>query len=262
MMNVFIMTDLEGVSCVEREEQMRDEGYAFACQRLMFDLNAAVQGAFDGGAHKVYVCDGHGGGQNFIEKALHPKALRTDAKGWQELIRASEIDAYMEIGCHAMAGTLNGFLDHTMSSVKWHDYFINGRKSGEIAIGALFAGAFGVPMTMVSGDEAACAEAKKFLGEDIAVASVKTGVGRNEAKCLSSDEAFSRIKAAARLGVITAKEIRPFSVSMPAEIILEYNRSDYCEEAYESCLENVVRLDARRLCKTVESIEWYRDLFF
>ena len=31
------------------------------------------------------------------------------------------------VGYHAMAGTLNGFLDHTQSSASWYNYFLNGR---------------------------------------------------------------------------------------------------------------------------------------
>jgi D-aminopeptidase len=37
-----------------------------------------------------------------------------------------EIDAYAEIGLHAMAGTQNAFLEHTQSSKQWFDYQING----------------------------------------------------------------------------------------------------------------------------------------
>jgi hypothetical protein len=37
------------------------------------------------------------------------------------------------MGAHAMAGTQNAFLDHTQSSLSWHDYSINGRKVGELA---------------------------------------------------------------------------------------------------------------------------------
>jgi D-amino peptidase len=45
-------------------------GHKFALERLMLDVNAAVEGAFEGGASDVYVVDGHGGGKNFIKEML------------------------------------------------------------------------------------------------------------------------------------------------------------------------------------------------
>lgn len=62
-MRVFIMTDLEGISLVDSIDMMdqETEGYRFACERLIADTNAAVQGAIDAGADEILVCDGHGG---------------------------------------------------------------------------------------------------------------------------------------------------------------------------------------------------------
>ena len=192
-MKILLMTDLEGISGVNTIEKVSDEGtpgHRFALERLMLDVNAAVDGAFRGGATDVYVKDGHGGGNNFIKEMLDPRAIQIpDSVGWQKLIRNGEIDAYMEVGAHAMAGTINGFLDHTQSSKNWHNYIVNGRKSGEIAQGAIFAGAFDVPFVMVSGDEAACVEAKALLG-DIECAVVKYGIGRNNARLVDLDEAL------------------------------------------------------------------------
>ena len=63
-MKVIIMTDLEGISLVDSIDMIPEEndGYKFACQRLMADVNAAVQGAVDAGADEIIVFDGHGRG--------------------------------------------------------------------------------------------------------------------------------------------------------------------------------------------------------
>ena len=64
-MKILLMTDLEGISGVNTIEKVSDEGtpgHRFALERLMLDVNAAVDGAFRGGATDVYVKDGHGGG--------------------------------------------------------------------------------------------------------------------------------------------------------------------------------------------------------
>jgi len=260
-MKVIIMTDLEGISGIDTMEMVSEEGtpgHQFARERLMLDLNAAVEGAFEGGADAVYVVDGHGSGVNFIEEMLDPRAVHLTGGSWQDLIKKGGIDAYMEIGLHAMAGTLNGFLDHTQSSKSWYNYIVNSRKSGEIAQGAIFTGAYDVPFVMVSGDEAACVEARAFLG-DIECAVVKYGIGRNKARLVDLDEALIRIKKAACDSLQIVNKIKPYKPLMPLEIKLEFYRSDMCD----SCMErstNIERLDARTVRKFVHKIESYKDI--
>jgi D-amino peptidase len=262
-MKILIMTDLEGISGVNAMEMVSEEGtpgHKFALERLMLDVNAAVEGAFEGGASDVYVVDGHGGGKNFIKEMLHPRAVEPKSVGWQELIRTGEIDAYMEVGVHAMAGTINGFLDHTQSSKSWYNYIVNGRKSGEIAQGAIFVGAFDVPFVMVSGDQAACVEARSFLG-DIECAIVKYGIGRNNARLVDLDEALERIKKAAKDGLKLIGKIKPYKPILPIEIKLELYRSDMCDELMKRC-NDIERLDARTVRKLVHKVEKYGDILF
>ena len=262
-MNIIIMTDLEGTSGIDKMEMVSEEGtpgHQFGLERLMLDLNAAVEGAFEGGADSVFVVDGHGGGSNFINDMLDPHAQQLGSKGWQDMITSGKIDAYMEVGVHAMAGTINGFLDHTQCSRTWYNYMVNGRKSGEIAQGAIFAGAFDVPFVMVSGDEAACVEAKAFLG-NIECAVVKYGIGRNNASLVDLDEALNRIKTAASNSLKLIGKISPYKPLMPLEIILELNRSDMCDDLVKRC-DDVERLDARSVRKLVHNITSYGDILF
>ncbi len=262
-MNVMIMTDLEGISGVDKIEMVSDvgtPGHRFALERLMLDLNAAIEGAFEGGATSVYVEDGHGGGNNFIKEMLDPRAVQLNSSSWNEMIRAGQINAYMEVGAHAMAGTINGFLDHTQSSKVWYNYIVNGRRCGEIVQGAIFTGAFNVPFVMVSGDEAACVEAKSFLG-DIECAVVKYGVGRNRARLIDLDESLNRIKTAACEGMKLIGKIKPYKPLFPLEIKLELYRSDMCDGLVERCA-GVERIDARSVRKLVHKVEYYRDILF
>lgn len=259
-MRVVIMTDLEGISLVDSIDMMdqTQPGYQFACQRLMEDVNAAVQGAVDAGADEILVYDGHGGGKNFLEGKLDSRATQ-----FRNLTDSSALEgctAYLEIGVHAKPGTINGFLDHVQSSRKWYNYYINGKTYGELAQGAGWCGAHDVPVVMVSGDEAACAEAAEMI-EGIECAVVKRGIGRNRAKCLPSDEALARIRAAACRGIQKASQIKPFKVSLPAELKVELYRTDFCEEMLEAN-PALTRLDARTLVKTVDRIENYTDMLF
>jgi len=254
--NIYICTDLEGISGIDDMSQVSDthlESYRFSLERLMLDVNAAVAGLFDGGAEKVYVLDGHGGGKNFIPDMLDKRATQAYLTNDVDL---STIDATIYIGAHAMSGTLNAFLDHTQSSLAWHDYIVNGRRSGELAQEAMFFGNFGVPLLMVSGDEAACVEGKQFFG-DIECAVVKYAVGRNKARSIDLDEALLKIRTAACKSLSLIGKIKPYKPIMPLEIIVEFNRADYCDVNVKPTNE---RIDARTLRKVVHEIKTYYDI--
>ncbi|MBU4200278.1 MAG: M55 family metallopeptidase [Verrucomicrobia bacterium] len=248
-MKIYIHTDLEGITGIDTCEMIqRDSGRIRECgELLMGDVNAAVDGAFAGGADQVTVLDSPGGGGNFILDMLDPRA-ENDTKPnklWWGILDGSFQGTFF-IGAHAMAGTINGFLDHTQSSIHWHDYSVNGRRMGELAQWAMVAGHFGVPMLMVSGDEAACVEARQFFSP-LETAIVKRGVGRNRAEPVPPDEARARIREAARRAVGLASQAHPFRPALPMEIILEFNRSDYCDSVVHA--PGVERLDARTVRK-------------
>ena len=68
MTRIYIITDLEGVSGLYDISQIFDVGtphFQAGLERLVVDTNAAIRGAFDGGADEVIVTDGHGSGKNF-----------------------------------------------------------------------------------------------------------------------------------------------------------------------------------------------------
>lgn len=260
MKTVLIVTDLEGVSGVSSMEQMNDTeggGYAYSCARLTADTNAAAAGAFAGGADRVLVEDGHGTGRNFVPGGLDPRVEQVNL--CDPGFSAEGILCVMQVGAHAMSGTLCAFLDHTQSSVAWHDYRINGRRCGEMAQTAGYLGAFGIPCTMMSGDSAACMEARQFFGGNIACAEVKTALCRNNARCVDTDEAERRIFEAAREGVSLAGSMRPFRVLLPMELTVEYNRADYCD-AVCAGRGDIERLDARTVRRVVREIRSFTDM--
>ena len=247
---IYIHTDLEGISGVDKFEMMDQttDGYQEARKLLMEDINAAVEGAFEGGADEVVVLDSHDGAHNFLPDLLDKHAKvdpRANKKWWAAL--DDTYSGTLFIGAHAMSGTMNAFLDHTQSSINWHDYSINGRRWGELAQWALVAGNFGVPLIMMSGDEAACKEAHDFF-DPIETAAVKKAVGRNKADLVPLDEARARIREAAKKSISLVGKAKPFKVKMPMEIVLEFNRADYCDSAIKN-LPTWERLDARTIRK-------------
>lgn len=257
MKRVVICTDLEGISLVDSVDMMEGEGYVFACHRLEADLNAAIAGCFDAGADEVWYVDGHGTGKNIDYSQIDPRATRiTNFYQPEEIFRGCI--AYMEVGLHAMAGTRNAFLDHTQSSATVHDYRINGVTYGEFAQGAAYCGAYNIPFVMVSGDAAACEEAKALV-PGIACAVVKEACGRNRAVCVDAAEAERRIYEAAYNGFKRTQEIEPWKVDYPATVSFSFHFTWYCDEM-EKTLPHWKRTDGRTLEHTIEKIVTYRDL--
>jgi len=96
-----------------------------------------------------------------------------------------------------------------------------------------FAGAHGVPVTLVTGDRAACSEAKQFLGDRVAVACVKDGLGRYSARMLPPRAARAEIRAQASQAVALAESAVPFVVDTPVTLEIEYSRNSHADAITE-----------------------------
>ena len=245
MKKIYIHTDMEGVSGIDRAEMVPTDSpdYPYCRQRLIADTNAAIDGAFLGGASHVTVLDSHTGGGNFTKADIDPRA-EFDPKAnkkWWGMLDESYWGSFF-IGAHAMAGTLNGFLDHTMCPESIYGYAINGREMGELGIWAMVCGHYNVPMLMVSGDQAGVTEAMQFFS-GIETAVVKTGLSRNRARSIPLNEAEEAIRQAAKRAVEKAERPLPFRPLLPMEMKFMFTRADYCD--FEMGKEGMERIDSR-----------------
>jgi D-amino peptidase len=249
---VYITTDLEGASGLVTARHHGDIGtegsemYQKYRRFLTQDVNAAVQGAFEGGAEEVVVNDGHGtADHNILPGELDERAEleRPAAGAWLPSLDGT-FAAVFCMGCHAMAGTSKGFLDHTQSSTSIYDWQLNGIHVGEIGQTAAIAGHFGVPLVFVTGDGAACREARKLVGP-IETVAVKEGLARNHARGLHPAVAQRLIRAAAGRAMERLGEIKPFVLKTPITMRVTYMRSDYAEETFARKRRYSRLLDAR-----------------
>ncbi len=246
-MKIYILADMEGIAGIRMIEQVRigSAEYGPACKLMMADMNAAIDAAFAAGATEVVACDTHGGGGQVALAEM-------DARATYETPNARRIMPSLDretaglvlLGHHAKAGTLNGFLDHTMSSESWFEYRINGQAVGEIGIEAAYAAHFGVPVIAVSGDAAAAEEARALLG-NVECAVVKHGIGRNRAHCVALPEAHQRIRAAVSAAVRDVRRYTPWAPALPATVELTMYRSDLAE--HYAGRAGIERIDARTL---------------
>lgn len=259
-MKVFISTDMEGISGITTIKAVTDFNsleYQEGRKHLMADTNVAVNAAFDAGAKKVYVCDGHGAGNNFIKEELDKRAIQVCVQDLAWVVK--DVDLCIMIGNHAMAGTKGAFLDHTQSSIMMHNYFYNGEKIGELMQMAVYVGHFGVPIVAVSGDKHACEEAKHFLGDKVATACVKVAKERNFAMCIPNAEAENLIYNTVKKGIENRADCKPMVMPLPFEVKIEFNRCDYCEDACKN-RDDVERIDGYTARSVKNKIEKYHDV--
>ena len=232
-MNLYIMTDVEGVAGVfSFQQQAYPDGKYFenAKRLLTGEVNAAVDGAISAGARDILVEDGHGAG-GLCYELLHERARllqggpRLPVKQRKPLY--SKYDATCIVGQHAMEGTPDGNLNHTQSSQVVLEYRLNDEPIGEAAQWALCMGAYGVPMIFLSGDEAACREAEKLI-PGITTAAVKQGISRGCAINLSQPRAHELIreKMAEAVEKQKADPIAPLVWPGPYRLVIEYKHTD------------------------------------
>ncbi len=222
-MNIFVSVDLEGISGICRASQVMPNGqHKHEGRRLMtWDVNACVAGCIDGGAERIIVRDAHGGGFNLIWEDLDPRAeyIQGDS-GLERFPDIASVDGLILLGYHAMGGTREAVLEHTMSSALWQHFRINGKRSGEVAIDAAIAGEHDVPVIMTSGDDKLCAEVRNFIPDIVAV-EVKKGLACEGAQLLPKEIAHNRITDGAAEAVRKCKSIAPYKVDCPVTLQLE-----------------------------------------
>lgn len=253
-MKIYISCDMEGTSGIWRGEQCNwgSPHYQHARGLMMADVNAAIAGAFDGGASEVVVCDMHGGGSNFLLDQMDSRAIyETSAVDNYLPSLDSSFDGLILTGHHAKAGTLNGFLDHTMNGGTWFSFKINGQEVSEAAMQTAHAGHFDVPLIMITGDVAACEEMVSMFPEIISVP-VKQGLGRSMARCLSMEKAHDMIQQGATEAVQKAHSFKPWKLDPPITLDLTFTRCDHADQYAAHFGE---RIDARTIRRVVQKAD-------
>ena len=174
-MNVFILTDLEGIPEVYKMSDITipSPEYERSRRALTKWLNITADYCFKYGAAKVYYLDGHAGPavHNVLDSDVDKRLTKLTLWGWSDAVKAGAIDCVIELGSHARAGTVGGFLDHTTSSAQIFSHKINGEDYSEFALHAAFMGKYGIPTVLCIGDTAACYQAREYI-PDIEIAIV------------------------------------------------------------------------------------------
>lgn len=257
-MKIYILADMEGISGIRRMEQVQPGGpeYPGGCELMMQEINAAIEACFAAGANEVVACDTHaGGGQVRIDR-MDPRATyETPRPGRLMPGLDASFAGVILLGHHARAGTLDGFLDHTMSSATIFEIRLNGQIVGELGLEAAYAGHFEVPILAVSGDAATASEATDLLG-DVETAVVKWGLGRNHVRGLALPAAHLRVSTAIADALRSPARFKPWRPSLPATLQMTLYRTDMAD-GY-AARPGVERVDARTVRCQITSL---RDIW-
>ncbi|MBI4278033.1 MAG: M55 family metallopeptidase [Armatimonadetes bacterium] len=217
-MRVLIATDMEGAAGIDRAQQCfpgYPEIFRAGCRHLIEDINACIHGLRRGGATEVKVAEGHALG-----------AFRAfdsgDLEGTPEIVRGrpamealeSWAQAVALVGYHAMAGTPDGFLSHTVTLST--ALRLDGEPVGEMVMTAATFGLSGVPVILVTGDHATVREAAHFLPW-AARAEVKRAATITDVTLLPREEASRRIEQGAAAAMARRDGCRPLCLPEPLE---------------------------------------------
>lgn len=202
-MRVYVSSDIEGVAGVVSADHTVPSGgveYQRARKLMTAEVNAAVRAAFDAGAGEVWVNDAHGPNTNLLIEELDERVelLTGKPKAFNMVHGVDQgFDAALFLGYHARTGTAEAVLDHAYLGSVGFDLHLNGVPHGEFGLNAMLAGAHGVPVVVVSGDDKVAAEARALLPR-IEVATVKQALSRTAARTLTPSAARSAIAGAVR----------------------------------------------------------------
>jgi len=248
-MKIYISADMEGVAGVVTGEQLGPAGFEYARFRefMTLEVLTAVEVALALGATEVMVSDSHGNGQNLLIERL-PKNV-TVVRSWPRPLMMmqgidSSFDAAIFIGYHSGTTNPEGVRAHTISSARLADVRLNGASVPEAGVNAAIAGHFGVPVIMVSGDDAAVKETQALLG-DVEGAVVKWAYGFHSARTMTPEAARDLIREKVQRAVGRIRDFKPYKMKAP--VTLDVRFKNYRPSEVLAYLSAVERTDAHSI---------------
>ncbi|MBT3796229.1 MAG: M55 family metallopeptidase [Candidatus Marinimicrobia bacterium] len=223
---IFISADLEGVVGAVTGEQLGPGGFEYNRFRefMTAEVNAAIEAAKSAGATEILVADSHGNGQNLLIEKL-PKDVKL-IRSWPRPLGMMEgidssFDGVIFTGYHASTDNKEGVRAHTFSSARLTSLKVNGEVMTEGSWNAAVAGEFGVPVIMISGDDAAVNEVKSLIG-NAEGAIVKENISFHSAKSLHPEAAYDLIAEKTSYAVKNIKKYKPYKIKGPVTVSVSF----------------------------------------
>lgn len=240
-MRVYISVDMEGIGGISHPQPTdpKDVRYPTSVELMVGETNAAIEGALAAGATDVLVNDSHWNMYNLLPADLHPAArVLQGQKAWSMVAGARpgpdgapSFDVALFVGYHARAGHPTGTIAHTYSDAPVETR-LDGRPTGEYGVNALVLGAWGIPVGLVTGDDALAEEVQAWLPWAERVV-VKAADGTNSAIAVHPTVARDRVRTGAGSAVrrAAAGELRLLEVGRPVIVEIDYARGVVADHA-------------------------------
>ena len=257
-MRIFISADMEGITGLVDADDVQPGGrdYERGRRAMTEDVNAAVRGAVRAGATEIVVNDAHGPMRNLVSETLDPAARLIRGKpktmGMIEGL-TGDFDALICVGYHSRAGA-HGVLSHSFMGHEIEDMWLDDRPTGEIGFIHAGAAALGVPMVVLTGDDAATDEAVKW-DETIATVPVKYVRSRFAAELRPEHEARAAIEETVATALATKRSANPGNAT--ATLAVRWQSSAVAETLLG--IPGVTQVDPRTVRTTGTPPDLYRQ---
>lgn len=225
-LKVHISVDMEGVAGAVTGDQLGPAGFEYGRFRefMTREAMAAVNAARSSGATDLVVADSHGNGENLLIEQFPPdvRIIRSWPRRLGMVAGIDDgVDAAVFIGYHAGTNNPTGVRAHTFSSATLTRVALNGTNMTEGSWNAAIAGHFGVPVIMISGDDAAIAEVRKAVGP-IEAAETKRTLGFHSANTLTPQASADLIAQRVASAMARRAEFRPLKVQTPVVVDVSF----------------------------------------
>ena len=246
---IFISVDMEGITGVVQPAQLGPDGFEYQRARewMTAEVNAAIQGARDGGPADIVVCDSHGNGQSVLIDKL-PDDVQIVRGFPRPLEMMQGIDASFAaalfIGYHASEWTADAVRGHTISSARLLGVKLNGMEVSEGIYNAALAGQFGVPIAFISGDRLAVSQLQKVVpGAEGAI--VKEPFGYHSAQTVTPARGQALIRDGVKRAMAKLGTLQPYRVKTPIDLEVGFKLTIDAERA--AFIPGLTRSDAHNV---------------
>ncbi|WLO83215.1 M55 family metallopeptidase [Pantoea agglomerans] len=256
-MKIFISADIEGIAGVMRPEQCTPghPEHQLARGLMEQEVNAAIEGAFAGGATEVVVADSHAQMTNLRAENIDPRARLVQGKprvlSMVEGIEQQTFDGLFLVGFHSAAGE-PGVLAHTINGRAFWRIHINGLVMGETDIYAASAAEHGTPLLLVTGDD----QLQSWIAEHYSAVNyvcVKRAISHTCAESFSPQAAQRAIAAAASAALQHPPQVNTSRLTAPYAMRLQATKPVLAD--LFSLIPGVTRLDAVTVAYQAENME-------
>jgi D-amino peptidase len=218
---VLVLHDMEGLSGQSNPQTFffGTPQYALGQTLLAADVNAVIEGLYQGGATEVHVVDGHGSGnpepdvrRDLLDRRA-TQILRDSAfDAYVDLVAPRAYDAVAVVGMHAKTGS-GGFASHTYTL--GIEFLIHGKTITETELVGLSWGRVGTPVIFGSGDDRLAADLATMPWLEFVT--VKKAVAADSALPRPVEEARADLTASARRAMekLRAGQTQAMKVTTP-----------------------------------------------